>query len=441
MRPPACSKRSWPNPALVRVRLRRALDPRGRRDAGLVVEAGGKPLASELLYLGNVARRFQIKRWLTASVVVVFAAALGFLFGGRSAPSQEEVRADVEPGEEPSERASDAPLSEPVDAGAHEIDPGPLDVGTTPEKALKAGLHPVLGTTHNVLLLGVDRNPGVRRGGLTDTLIIAALDEARGRLGLVSIPRDLYVTVENHGQTRVNAVYAYAKKDKIAPTAAFDRVLRDTLGVPIEHTVVVDLGLLERVVDELGGVEVDVPCPIKDRFVDPRVEGGRRLLDVAAGKQHLDGVTTAMYVRSRHGRSDWNRARRQQAVLMGLRNKITEPELILHVPELIAEWNDAVSTDLSSLQLLNLARKVVGLEVENLHGVVLGHKETLPTRTEQQWSVLMPDSKAIARRLSDVYAAGPPGQSQEVCPDADVALRRRAKPKPDAANNESPKTL
>lgn len=296
-----------------------------------------------------------------------------------------------------------------------------------PESAPSAGLHSVLGHTLNILLLGLDKNPGVRKGGLTDTLIVAALDSERERLGLVSIPRDLYVSVENHGQTRVNAVYALARRDKLEPTAAFDRVLRDTLGVPIHHTVVVDLGVFERAIDELGGVDVLVPCAIKDSFLDARVEGGRRLLDVAAGSRHLDGVTAAMYVRSRHGRSDWSRARRQQAVLLGLRDKVTQPEVLLHVPDLLGEWSDSVTTDLSALQVINLVRRVAGLKIEDLHGVVLGHKETLPVRTEKQWSVLMPDNEAISQRLNDMYSAALPGRGTEKCVDPDVALRHRVK--------------
>jgi LCP family protein required for cell wall assembly len=296
-----------------------------------------------------------------------------------------------------------------------------------PKMAASAELHPVLGHTLNVLLLGLDKNPGVRKGGLTDTLIIAALDTERERLGLVSVPRDLFVSVPNHGETRVNAVYALARRDKLEPTAAFDRVLRDTLGVPIHHTVVVDLGLFERVVDELGGVDVQVPCAIKDRFLDGRVEGGRRMLDVAAGNQHLDGVTAAMYVRSRHGRSDWSRARRQQAVLLGLRDKVTQPETLLHVPELLSEWSESVTTDLSSLQLLRLVKQVATVKVENLHGVVLGHKETLPVRTDKNWSVLMANNEAISERLDGVYEAGLPGHGTERCVDPDVALRYQSK--------------
>jgi LCP family protein required for cell wall assembly len=304
-----------------------------------------------------------------------------------------------------------------------EAEPG-LEAPKTPQTA---ELHPVLGHTLNILLLGLDKNPGVRKGGLTDTLIVAALDTERERLGLVSVPRDLFVSVPNHGETRVNAVYALARRDKLEPTAAFDRVLRDTLGVPIHHTVVVDLGLFERVIDELGGVDVLVPCAIKDRFLDGRVEGGRRLLDVAAGNQHMDGVTAAMYVRSRHGRSDWSRARRQQAVLLGLREKVTQPETLLHVPELLGEWSESVTTDLSSLQLLRLVKQVATVKVENLHGVVLGHKETLPVRTEKKWSVLMANNEAISERLNGVYEAALPGHGTEKCVDPDVALRHQSK--------------
>lgn len=350
----------------------------------------------------------------------------------------DELPGDELPGDDLSDEEADPVSNDKVSltdaGGANGLEQFGLK---PPQTAGSADLHPVLGHTLNVLLLGLDKNPGVRRGGLTDTLIVAALDTEHERLGLVSIPRDLYVSVENHGQTRVNAVYALARKDKLEPTAAFDRVLRDTLGIPIQHTVIVDLGLFERVIDELGGVDVQVPCAIKDRFIDARVEGGRRLLDVAAGNQHLDGVTAAMYVRSRHGRSDWSRARRQQAVLLGLRDKVTQPEVLLHVPDLLGEWTDSVTTDLSTLQVIGLVRKVAGLKIEDLHGVVLGHKETLPTRNEKQWSVLMPDNEAISQRLNDMYSAALPGHGTERCVDPDVALRHKAKrvsPPPDTVS-------
>src|SRR5690606_3360937 len=139
------------------------------------------------------------------------------------------------------------------------------------------------------------------------------------------------------------------------------------------------------------------------------------------------GVTAAMYVRSRHGRSDWSRARRQQAVLLGLRNKITQPKVLLHVPELLREWSESVTSDLSTLELLRLVKQVTALRVENLHGVVLGHQETLPVRTDKQWSVLVADNEAVHQRLNGVYAAGLPGQGTEKCVDPDVALHFKSK--------------
>lgn len=284
--------------------------------------------------------------------------------------------------------------------------------------------HRLLGRTANTLLLGLDRNPGVRRGGLTDTLIVAAMDEERGQLGLVSVPRDLFVEYPGQGRVRINAVYALARREKQDPLEALGRVMEDTLGIPIQHTVVIDLSVLERVVDVLGGVEIDVPCPIIDRFIDPRLEGGRRLLDVRAGRQLMDGPTVAMYVRSRHGRSDWNRSLRQQAVLFGLRERLVRGRTLLRLPELMAEVEASVQSDLSRLSLLSLARQALSIEPRRLHGVVLGRNETVPMRTEQQWSVLLGDDQAIEQRLSDLFVAPRPGREPEPCPAADVALRK-----------------
>ena len=283
---------------------------------------------------------------------------------------------------------------------------------------------PALTATDNYLLVGLDRSRS-RLGGRADAIVVVVLDTS-GHVGLVSVPRDLYVEVPLHGPARINATMRIAVHTGRDPLALMGRVVSDTLSMKIDHTVILSVDTFERVVDALDGIDVDVPCAINDNFHDDRVPGGLRPMRVAAGRNHLDGITAAMYVRSRHGRSDMSRARRQQAVLMAVKNRLASPSSASALPSLLETFAETVATDMSRYELLMLARKLEGLSLDHLHGVVLGHRETHPHRTVEGRAVLLPDYEAIDRSLGNLFSADAPGLQPpgSRCQDVDAALSR-----------------
>lgn len=285
---------------------------------------------------------------------------------------------------------------------------------------------PPLRWTQNVLLVGIDRRFGKSRGGRTDTIVVAVLDRTSDHVGLVSIPRDLYVNVPDHGPARINAAYVIGQQQRRNGLAVLERVVEDTLSIPIHHKIAVDLSGFERAVDALGGVTVSVPCPIQDNFVDERVPSGRRILNVETGRQHMDGPTALMYVRSRHGRSDWDRARRQQAVLLGARDRLLTANGIGRVPALWDELGDSISTDMTRLDMLELVQRAASTDSRHVHGLVLGHHHTEAWVTPENRWVLLPQFEAIDEALSDLFSAPTPGTRPQHarCPAADVALTR-----------------
>src|SRR5687768_11611923 len=135
----------------------------------------------------------------------------------------------------------------------------------------------------NVLVVGMDRRPDGGGAGLADSLLVLVFDKNGERAGVVSIPRDLWVSIPDYGDERINVVPAIAARLGQNPVKLFRRVLSDTLKLPIEHGLFVDLGVFERMVDRVSGVNVTVACPIEDVFHDARAEGGRRRLSLAAG--------------------------------------------------------------------------------------------------------------------------------------------------------------
>lgn len=307
-------------------------------------------------------------------------------------------------------------------------EPGARDASGAREAALAPPVAheartPPLSNTRNFLVLGLDRRPDGTGPALTDTLLVVVLDERSQHVGLISIPRDLYVDIPESGTDRINTVYQVAKRTKRDPLELTSRVVADTLKLPIEHTLALDLGVFERAVDAVGGVDVEVPCPISDNFVDTRVAGGRRLLDIDAGRSHMDGVTAAMYVRSRHGRSDFHRARRQQAVLLGVRQTLAGLGA-LKLPSLFGAFEASIETDMRRIDLLALARRALALDATHLHGLVIGHQHIQSFRTPEGKAVLLPNYDAIDASLGKLFSAASPGvrPKHAVCEPKNAAL-------------------
>jgi LCP family protein required for cell wall assembly len=278
--------------------------------------------------------------------------------------------------------------------------------------------------TDNCLLVGLDRRPFGGGAGLADTILVAVFDEPSAALGLISIPRDLWVEIPDHGEDRINTVMNVARRAGEDPLALLGRVVENTLGLPIAHSVAIDIGVLERAVDALGGVTVDVHCPIVDRFVDPRDPSGYRKLDLVAGSQRIDGVTAAMFARSRHGRSDFSRSRRQQAILVGMRYELTKPATLLRLPGLFGQFEDSLETDLRRVDVVSLAQRVLRVQPQHLHGLVLGVEQVSPMRAGGGKAVLRPNRDAINSALNALFSAPAPGvpEAGSACPKADVAL-------------------
>jgi len=276
----------------------------------------------------------------------------------------------------------------------------------------------------NVLVVGMDRRPDGGGAGLADSLLVLVFDRNGEHAGVISIPRDLWVSIPDYGEERINVVPALAARLGQNPVKLFRRVLSDTLKLPIEHGLFVDLAVFERMVDRVSGVEVKVACPIEDVFHDARAEGGRRRLSLPAGTNTLDGATAAMFVRSRHGRSDFSRSRRQQAVILGLRERVLSQGGFTAVPDLLAEFESSIMTDMRRVDLLALARRGLGLKGESLHGLVLAPPLTRAERTTDGKAVLLPELDRIQAAMAGLFSAPPPGTPEKMrCPPPDVALK------------------
>jgi len=172
----------------------------------------------------------------------------------------------------------------------------------------------------NFLLVGVPGTYENAAPDLTDTIMLASIDVKNHKINLISVPRDLYVLVPGFGYNKINAAYSLGKNFDVAG-GGMD-VLKDTvydvLGQKIDYYVKVDFDGFVEAIDTLGGVDVVVENDIYD-YLYPDENHGYQVFALDAGKQHLDGKTALKYVRSRETTSDFDRARRQQQVIVASR--------------------------------------------------------------------------------------------------------------------------
>ena len=287
----------------------------------------------------------------------------------------------------------------------------------------------------NVLLLGSDNDTQKFAGGngmpgngvLTQTIIVVSLDPATKSIDLISIPRDSWVNQPGAGSCM--------KLDEIAGVAdgsdqaiQFERtaVERD-YGIPIWRYAWVGLDGFVKVIDTLGGVDVDVLHPVLDDAYPDDVgtndQYGYKTLYIPAGPQHLNGEEALEYVRSRHSdlNGDFGRSQRQQSVLLALEKKASVSSIINNLSTLASDLQGYVLTDMTVNELTQVANFAKGVQHQNIKQIVLqppdfsiGQGTIYRPDGEQTYAVL-PNWQAINQTIQATVHPDPTIDQNQPC--------------------------
>jgi LCP family protein required for cell wall assembly len=234
-------------------------------------------------------------------------------------------------------------------------------------------------TRINILLTGVD-SAAQRTNELTDTMLVVSVDPESGDMAMVSFPRDISSFPMYNGQTyrgKINSLMTWARQhpqdypDGPLPTLA--KQLGFLLGVPIHYYAAVDLAGFRKLIDAAGGVTVDNARAINDPrydWLDGSIPGFR----LSKGIHTLNGRNALAYVRSRQGAgdNDFTRARRQQQVLLALRQQLTTPAMLPKLPELINLAGETLKTNFPSERVDEMLGLAAGMGDADVEQVVLG---------------------------------------------------------------------
>lgn len=197
----------------------------------------------------------------------------------------------------------------------------------------------------HVMILGVDRRED--DVGRSDTMMVTAVDMDQKKAALLSVPRDTRVKIDGYGYEKINHAYAYGGH-KLSQNA-----IENLLGVSIDHYILIDTKAFERIIDAIGGIDINVEKRMY--YEDPWDDNGGLVIDLYPGEQHLDGQKAIQYVRYRDGEGDIGRIGRQQHFIKAVLAKVISPEMLPRLPKLVEEVSSAIKTDMSLAELLEFA--------------------------------------------------------------------------------------
>jgi LCP family protein required for cell wall assembly len=253
----------------------------------------------------------------------------------------------------------------------------------------------------NILLLGSDTR-GTDEVARSDTMILVTVNPETKQVSMLSIPRDLLVSIPNYGQDKINAAYAYGSQTEYTGAGLAVATVEYNFGVTIDYFAEVDTFGMASIIDTLGGVTLDVDAPIKD---DEYPGSGNNYMRVLfhTGLQHMNGTQAVEFARTRHDDNDFARGNRQQQLLRALQEQGVDLNLLSKARELLTELGNTFRTDLSPTQVLALAKLGSKITPDDIHSYDLLNATTVSYAPGQPY-YLLPNWDAIHQILNEMMS-------------------------------------
>lgn len=274
----------------------------------------------------------------------------------------------------------------------------------------------------NILLIGSDEQRG---GHNTDTLITVSIDPVTKQVAMFSLPRDTVDVPVPPGdaqrvwgrsyRAKINAWFVENRRrrdlwpgnDRQRGYNALKAIMGELYDLKIRYFVEVNFDGFKKVVDSVGGVTINVQVPVvDDQF--PGTTGRVQRLYIPSGLQHMDGDQALRYARSRHTSTDFDRAARQQRVLLSLREQADPQTLIPRLPELVAALKSAVRTDVPIDQLDELLGLASQVDTANIRSFVFAPPlYSRDTCQDARGCVVIPNISRIKQAVKNAFSGDP----------------------------------
>jgi polyisoprenyl-teichoic acid--peptidoglycan teichoic acid transferase len=272
----------------------------------------------------------------------------------------------------------------------------------------------------NLLFIGLDYRDWEAGQGTprSDTMIVFTIDPVSKSVGMLSIPRDAWINIPGgFGYGKINMAYMYGEQYKLpgengkpggGPGLAM-KAVEAFIGIQVQYYAQVDFQTFEQMIDEIGGIDVDVPTKIE---IDPIGENNTTIL--RPGINHLNGSLALAYARARHTKGgDVDRSYRQQQVIMAVLSKGLDPQnfpsLLSNAGDLYQQFSSGIHTNLGFDDAIKLALLMKDISMKNIKRGVMDYKVAPPGKVTVQgqiWDIVRPIPDRIALLRDEIFGGG-----------------------------------
>ena len=283
-----------------------------------------------------------------------------------------------------------------------------------------------------VLVMGLDYRDWQAGEGppRTDTMILLTLDPLARTAGMLSIPRDLWVNIPGFEYGKINTAYQLGEAYQLpgGGAALAMKTVSQFIGVPIDYYAQVDFSAFIKFIDEIGGVKLDVSEPITVDLL-----GDNTFKKLKPGRQVLNGEIALAYARARKTEGgDFDRAQRQQQVILAIRDRLIEfellPMLIAKAPTLYQELSSGIHTNLTLDQVIRLAWTAQQIPKENIKSGIIGTSHVNFVKTTDGLDALKPLPDQIRLLRDEIFTnTGPVSPVAANMPIADLMKAEAAR--------------
>jgi LCP family protein required for cell wall assembly len=306
------------------------------------------PIAPKEIRIGKKSRGLKIVKWIFLAILVI-VIGLGIWVGLSANSAIKKITSD--------NGNSDSLLSFLQNSNVNDLK-GKSDGRT------------------NILLLGMGgrSHPG---GLLTDSMIVFSIDYKTNKVAMISIPRDLWVPVPGFGSGKINSAFADGETNKSTTGgggALASKTVENILGIPIHYYVDLDFEGFKKLIDTIGGVDINVDKAIYDPYYPAADMIHYDPFSISTGQHHMDGALALKYARSRETTSDFDRSRRQQQVMAAAKEKMTTLGIMSNpkkITDIIGILGDHIRTNMQVSEIKSFWEISKDLDLTNVISKVL----------------------------------------------------------------------
>lgn len=241
----------------------------------------------------------------------------------------------------------------------------------------------------NILLLGTDRAIEGTSLSRTDTMVLTTIVPLKPYVAMLSIPRDLWVSIPGVGENRINTAYFFAENQQAGsgPEATLETIRQD-FGVGVHYYILVRFDGVQAIADTLGGVEIELDAPMSG---------------YPAGKHVLNGEQSLAFVRDREGSDDFFRMARGQLFLKSISRQMLSPDYWPRVPQTMLVILNSVDTNVPMWLWPRLAVAILRSGTDGIDARVVSRDMVNPFTTSGGAQVLDPNWEAINPVLMEMF--------------------------------------